>query len=146
MEAFIASQTFQAEKTNRFRAVVSNILLYLFCTIMVAVGINVGQGATWGYVLLSLAAAGALWQMAVMFTIPEVPQPQLKFKCPWVPLLPMFSMGVNVYLLASLSVYTWIRFLIWTVLGFVIYFWYGVHNSLASANAAKVDAKETPKA
>ena len=145
-EAFVAAQTFNAEHTNRFRAVVSNILLYTFCTIMVAVGINIGQGALWGYIVLGVFGAGAAWQMAVMAFVPEVPQPQLKFKCPWVPLLPMVSMGVNIYLLASLSVYTWIRFSIWTVLGFAIYFWYGVHNSRASANAAKMEAEHTPKA
>lgn len=147
-EAFVAAQTFKAEHTNRFRAVVANVLLYTFFTVVVAVGINVGvaEGSLWGYIVVGVFGAGAAWQMVVMANVPEVPQPQLKFKCPWVPLLPMTSMGVNVYLLASLSVYTWIRFAIWTVIGFAIYFWYGVHNSRASAHAAKMEAEQAAKA
>ncbi len=145
-EAFSAAQTFKAEHTNRFRAVVANVLLYTLFTVIISIAINTGDGSTWSYVLLGIFGTGAAWQMVVMACVPEIPQPQLKFKCPWVPMLPMVSMGVNIYLLASLSVYTWIRFAIWTVIGFAIYFWYGVHNSRASANAAKMEAEQAPKA
>ena len=48
-------------------------------------------------------------------------QPQSKnkipFKVPLVPLVPLLSMFVNLYLILMLSFYTWIRFAVWMIIG-----------------------------
>ncbi len=58
-------------------------------------------------------------------------RPDLKrgFRVPWSPLLPALSAAICTYLMLNLTVETWLRFLIWLALGFVIYFAYGRSHS-----------------
>jgi amino acid transporter len=51
------------------------------------------------------------------------------FFTPWVPWLPMLSIFCNIYLMLKLSLITWIRFFIWMIIGFTIYFFYGIHQA-----------------
>ncbi len=51
------------------------------------------------------------------------------FKIPFVHIFPFLSVFVNLYLMMLLSVYTWLRFSVWFVLGIIVYFSYGVRQS-----------------
>ena len=42
---------------------------------------------------------------------------------------PLLAAAIAFYLMLTLPVETWIRFLAWMALGFVIYFGYGYRNS-----------------
>lgn len=57
---------------------------------------------------------------------PELPR---HFKCPAVPLVPAAGILVCLGLMAGLPVDTWIRLLVWLLLGFLIYFGYGLKHS-----------------
>ncbi|CAL1545275.1 unnamed protein product [Lymnaea stagnalis] len=65
-------------------------------------------------------------------------QPQstapLAFKVPFVPYLPAISALVNIYLMLKLSAMTWVRFGVWMLIGFIIYFGYGIRNTKQEMN------------
>ncbi|MFI6903008.1 amino acid permease [Nonomuraea sp. NPDC050394] len=53
------------------------------------------------------------------------------FRTPLVPLLPILSVLACLYLMLNLPVETWLRFLIWMVIGAALYFLYGYRHSRA---------------
>jgi len=57
------------------------------------------------------------------------PQRPRRFRVPLVPLIPMLGMGMCVFLMAGLPRATWIRFIVWLLIGLIIYFAYGSHRS-----------------
>jgi APA family basic amino acid/polyamine antiporter len=59
-------------------------------------------------------------------TRPDLERP---FRVPWSPVLPILSALICVYLMVNLSLETWLRFVVWMVLGFVVYFAYSQRNS-----------------
>jgi APA family basic amino acid/polyamine antiporter len=53
------------------------------------------------------------------------------FRVPWVPVLPALSIVFCVALMLSLPLETWIRFVVWLVIGLTIYFFYGRKRTAA---------------
>lgn len=67
-------------------------------------------------------------------TEPNAPRP---FKTPWVPLVPILGALVCFAQMASLPTDTWVRLIIWMLIGFVIYFTYGRKHSHARKRSKK---------
>ena len=53
------------------------------------------------------------------------------FKTPWVPFVPILGALVCFFIMSSLPLDTWIRLILWMLIGFVIYFTYGIKHSHA---------------
>jgi len=65
--------------------------------------------------------------MMLRLTHPELPRP---FRLPLNPLIPVLGMLSCLYLMLQLPAITWWRFIIWTLIGIVVYFLYGLSHSL----------------
>ena len=80
-------------------------------------------------------AAFTLVSLAVPILRRRRPDIQRAFRVPLSPWLPGFAALASLYLMLNLSVETWIRFLVWMALGFVIYFAYSYRNSRLAGRA-----------
>ncbi len=71
-------------------------------------------------------------------------QPDLKraFRAPFVPWLPIVAILSCFYLMLNLPLITWLRFIGWLLLGFIIYFAYSLHHSRLAKETGK--GEETP--
>jgi APA family basic amino acid/polyamine antiporter len=57
------------------------------------------------------------------------PDLERAFRCPGVPVVPILAILTSFYLTLNLPAVTWIRFVVWMVIGFAIYFLYGARRS-----------------
>ena len=68
---------------------------------------------------------------------PDTPRP---FRCPWVPVLPILGALTCLMLMLSLPSQNWLRLLVWLLIGFCIYFFYGrKHSVLAVIRRQEVE-------
>ncbi|MGZ3181942.1 MAG: amino acid permease [Telluria sp.] len=74
-------------------------------------------------------AAFSLVSVAVIVLRKKRPDMHRAFRCPGVPVVPILAVIFCVALMTFLSKTTWIAFVIWLVLGLVIYFTYARRNS-----------------
>ncbi|KFQ97204.1 Cationic amino acid transporter 3, partial [Nipponia nippon] len=109
-------------------------LITVICVVL-TLKVTALKDANVGWIMVLVLLFVAL----LIFTIIVWRQPQsntrLNFKVPFLPLLPIFSIFINILLMVQLSAGTWVRFAVWMVLGFMIYFGYGIRNSVEGKNA-----------
>jgi APA family basic amino acid/polyamine antiporter len=70
---------------------------------------------------------------------PDLPR---GFRAPWVPLLPIASVGACLWLMLNLTGVTWIRFGVWMVAGIAIYVGYGRRHSVQGSRQEGRDVSE----
>ncbi len=77
-------------------------------------------GTLFAFVLVSLG---------VLVLRRKQPERRRSFRTPWVPVVPILSILACIVLMASLPLETWVRFLVWLVIGLCIYLTYSRHHS-----------------
>ncbi|XP_041657978.1 high affinity cationic amino acid transporter 1-like [Cheilinus undulatus] len=99
------------------------VLVCVFSVIAVQGGL-----AVWSLFSLSMILVVCLILTFIVWRQPQS-KAKLAFKVPLLPFLPVVSLFINVYLMMQLDKGTWMRFAVWMVFGFLIYFTYGIRNS-----------------
>ncbi|GAA5080281.1 APA family basic amino acid/polyamine antiporter [Thermocatellispora tengchongensis] len=85
----------------------------------------VNIGTLFAFVIVSIAV------VLLRRTRPDL---ERAFRTPLVPLVPILSVLASIYLMLNLPVETWLRFLVWLLIGVALYFVYGrVHSRVGQA-------------
>ncbi|MBL7261787.1 amino acid permease [Paractinoplanes lichenicola] len=80
----------------------------------------VNIGTLFAFVLVNIGV------IVLRRTRPDMPRP---YRVPWSPVLPLLGIAFAVYLMSDLPWDTWVRFVVWLVIGVLIYWLYGYKNS-----------------
>jgi APA family basic amino acid/polyamine antiporter len=83
-----------------------------------------GQLVSIGTLLAFVIVCAGVWILRVRS--PEIPR---AFKTPLVPLVPLLGIVSCLGLMLGLPHDTWIRLIVWLILGFIVYFAYGKSHS-----------------
>jgi basic amino acid/polyamine antiporter, APA family len=94
-----------------------------FVAALVPIG-DLGQLVSIGTLLAFVIVCGGVWILRVRR--PDLVRP---FRTPLVPLVPILGMVISLALMSGLKALTWIRLVVWLVIGMVIYFTYGIKHS-----------------
>lgn len=121
--------TEESSLITKYGTVVFTIFSCALTAMVIYAGEEIGRGEPWAVILVSIFG---LVLVSIIISISRQPHSslQLSFKVPLVPLIPTLSILINVYLMLELDYQTWIRFLVWMAIGFLIYFLYGHKNSV----------------
>jgi basic amino acid/polyamine antiporter, APA family len=89
--------------------------------------------------MINIGTLSAFFLVSLAVPVLRHRRPDLNrpFRVPFSPVLPVLSALICGYLMLTLPVETWIRFLIWMAAGFLIYFFYGYHNARLSGRPKK---------
>ena len=104
----------------------NNLLFMLFVSVFAAfvparvVGEMTSIGTLFAFILVCIG----VWVMRRK--MPDVPR---SFKTPLVPLVPILGIAVCLFMMVFLPMDTWIRLLVWMLIGLDIYLVYGAKNS-----------------
>ena len=87
----------------------------------------VNIGTLFAFVLVNIGVIVLRW------TRPEMPRP---YRVPLSPVLPLIGIAFALYLMADLPLTTWLRFVVWLLIGILIYAFYGYgHSRLRTENS-----------
>jgi len=109
-------------QTPYITTIVTGIFVALFAAVApIGVVLELTNiGTLFAFILVALGI------IVLRRTDPARPRP---FRTPWVPFLPIVSIGFCLYLIVSLPLLTKVRFVAWLVLGTAIYFLYSIRHS-----------------
>ncbi|MFC6357295.1 amino acid permease [Luethyella okanaganae] len=87
--------------------------------------------------MINIGTLSAFVLVSIAVVVLRRKRPDLKraFRVPWSPFLPFLSAALCVWLMLNLTTLTWVRFLGWLLLGFIIYFGYSRSHSIVGRRA-----------
>jgi basic amino acid/polyamine antiporter, APA family len=93
---------------------------------------QLGQMVSIGTLLAFVIVCAGVWMLRVKR--PDLHRP---FKTPWVPFVPIMGIGISLALMLGLNFITWVRLVVWLLIGMVIYVAYGRKHSRVQQALAK---------
>ncbi|XP_037040467.1 cationic amino acid transporter 3-like [Bradysia coprophila] len=120
-----------SSRPTRTSAIVTKYLVVIFAILSTLLGCLVSfvPFTTANIVGISIVGAAMVAIVFLNFVQPVDKDLTISFKVPFVPFLPCFSIFCNIFLMLQLDAATWIRFGVWLVVGYLIYFIYGIRTS-----------------
>jgi APA family basic amino acid/polyamine antiporter len=107
---------------------------------LIPIGV-LGELVSIGTLLAFVIVCAGVWILRV-----KRPNLERPFKTPWVPFVPIMGILVSICMMASLPRDTWIRLIVWLIVGMFIYFGYGRHHSLVQKALRVSESPKHPKA
>lgn len=105
----------------------NNFLFMLFVSLFAAfvparvVGEMTSIGTLFAFILVCVGV------MVMRKKMPDAPR---AFRTPLVPLVPIFGIGTCLFMMVFLPADTWIRLVVWMIIGLDMYIFYGMKNSI----------------
>jgi APA family basic amino acid/polyamine antiporter len=118
----------------------SNLLFMVFVSLFAAfvpatvVGEMTSIGTLLAFILVCIGV------VILRNRMPDLPR---AFKVPLVPLIPILGIVVCLGMMVFLPLDTWVRLLVWMIIGINVYLFYGMKNSLLSDNLKATLANST---
>ncbi|MFI5450574.1 amino acid permease [Pedobacter sp. UC225_61] len=118
----------------------SNLLFMVFVSLFAAfvpanvVGEMTSIGTLFAFILVCIGI------MILRKRMPDLPR---AFKVPLVPLIPILGVLVCLGMMVFLPLDTWVRLLVWMIIGINVYLFYGIKNSLLSDNVPATMSKSS---
>lgn len=104
-----------------------NIILFAFVSLFSAFAPIIWVGSLTSIGTLFAFIVVCLGVLILRYTHPDQYRP---FKTPLVPFVPLMGILVCFVMMASLGLGNWVRFIIWLVMGTIVYFLYSRHHSV----------------
>jgi len=108
----------------------SSFLFMIFVSMFAAfvparvVGEMTSIGTLFAFILVCIGV------LVMRKNLPDAPR---GFKTPLVPWVPILGVATCLFMMVFLPLDTWIRLIVWMIIGFDVYLWYGIKNSLLSS-------------
>ncbi|OQV18773.1 Cationic amino acid transporter 4 [Hypsibius exemplaris] len=118
-----------------FGVVFMAIFTGAFCSTLIH-GMSYLREGSWWMILLCVSFGFGLVVSFGLIVIHRKTYTNLSFQVPFVPFTPALSIFCNVVLMTNLTSHTWLRFLIWMIIGLIVYFGYGIQHSKENKGTA----------
>jgi len=125
-----AGRVHETFRTPYISSITVGIFVAFFAA-LIPIGV-LGELVSIGTLLAFVIVCAGVW--ILRRSRPDLHRP---FKTPMVPLVPILGILISAFLMASLPAETWLRLVIWLVIGLAIYFGYGRHHSRVALTAGK---------
>lgn len=118
----------------------NNFLFMLFVSLFAAfvparvVGEMTSIGTLFAFILVCIGV------MVMRAKMPEAPR---AFRTPLVPLVPILGILTCLFMMVFLPLDTWIRLIVWMIVGFDVYLFYGMKNSLLNGGSFSAKSYST---
>jgi amino acid transporter len=132
----LRGQEYPTSSTKNTSILISctSVLLVILMDVLTVYGEEKIYSKNYGVIVSLGVVIGLL--MTCLYALHRQPQSggRDSFTVPLVPFIPFASIAFNIYLMMNLPTPTWIRFGVWMLIGFFIYFTYGIFNSTGHMN------------